>query len=203
MKSEPSNVEGTDVSRREAVIAMGTSAAAFSLSPQAVEKAVRASRAARAGGAFQPTWFMDHEWATIRVLVDLIIPRDERSGSATDAGVPEFMDVLLAERRDGGVAMRGGLAWLEDETTKRFGHRFVEATAAERGQILNDIAFPDRAPAELGRGVAFFTMVRDFTASGFWSSQLGVEDLQYMGNTFVAEWQGCPPEQLRKLGVRY
>ena len=203
MNGETANVERNDLSRREAVVAMAASAAAFSLSPQAVEQAVRATRAARAGGVFQPTWFMDHEWAAVRVLVDMIIPRDERSGSATDAGVPEFMDFLLAERSDGGVAMRGGLAWLDDECTERFAHRFVDATDAERSAILDDIAFPSSARPELSHGVAFFTMVRDFTASGFWSSRLGVEDLQYLGNTFVAEWQGCPPEQLRKLGVRY
>lgn len=192
----------SDMNRRDAIGALSASVAAFRLAPGEIEQAVRAARQARAGGTFLPTWFTDHEWTTIRVLVDLIIPRDARSGSATEAGVPEFMDVLLAERSDGGVAMRGGLAWLDDESTERFGARFAAATEAQRKQILNDIAWPDRAPEGLSHGVAFFTMVRDFTASGFWSSRVGVDDLQYMGNT-AYDWQGCPPEQLRKLGVRY
>ena len=190
----------SDLNRREAIAALAAGAAAFTLSPREVEAAVRAVRTARAGGAFQPTWFTDAEWATIRTLVDYIIPRDDRSGSATDAGVPEFMDVLLAERGDGGVAMRGGLAWLDDECAERFSATFVGATDAQRREVLDAIAFPATARPELSHGVAFFTMVRDFTSSGFWSSRVGVDDLQYMGNT-AHDWQGCPPEQLRKLGL--
>ncbi|MEX1050897.1 MAG: gluconate 2-dehydrogenase subunit 3 family protein, partial [Gemmatimonadales bacterium] len=180
------------LTRREALATMAATATAFAMTTKDVEAAVRSARAARAGGGFQPTWFTSHEWESIRVLVDLIIPRDGRSGSATDAGVPEFMDFLLAERNDGGVAMRGGLGWLDDESQERFGGRFIATTEAQRRQILDDIAFPGRARPEMSHGVAFFTMVRDFTASGFWSSQLGVEDLQFMGNT-AYEWNGCPP----------
>ena len=157
--------------------------------------------ARRRGGEYEPKFFTPHEWETVRMLVDIVIPRDERSGSATDAGVPEFMDFVMTDRPEGQTAMRGGLAWLDTECRRRFGKPFVAGAEAERTQVLDDIALPDRAKPEFSHGAAFFARFRDLTASGFWSSKMGVEDLQYMGNQFVTEWKGCPSEAIRKLGL--
>lgn len=172
--------------------------------------AVDAERAAHAvadwrrrGQAYQPKFFTAHEYQTVRILVDLIIPRDERSGSATDAGVPEFMDFIVGDQTNRQTAMRGGLAWLDTECRERFGRDFVDCEDAQRRAVLDDIAWPARARPELSHGVAFFNSFRDLTATGFWSSRMGVEDLGYIGNTVVPEWKGCPDEQLRKLGVSY
>jgi Gluconate 2-dehydrogenase subunit 3 len=99
--------------------------------------------------------------------------------------------------------MRGGLAWLDAACLERFDAPFVNCTAEQRASVLDDIAWPARAKPELSHGVAFFNSFRDLTASGFWSSKMGVEDLRYIGNTFVREWTGCPEEQLRKLNVSY
>lgn len=159
--------------------------------------------AARAGGSYEPSFFNPHEWETLRVLVDMIIPADERSGSATDAGVPEFIDFIMIDEPNRQVAVRGGLAWLDAECRRRFGANFVDCTEAQRGQVLDDIAWPARARPEFSHGVAFFNTIRDLTASGFWSSRMGVEDLQYSGNTMIAAWNGCPPAALAKLGVSY
>ena len=139
----------------------------------------------------------------MRVLVDLVIPRDGRSGSATDAGVPEFMDFVLTDEPGRRTAMRGGLAWLDHECDDRYGKTFVACADAERAAVLDDIAWPKRARSALAPGVAFFQGFRDLTASGFWSSKMGVQDLRYMGNVVVPEWKGCPDEQLKKLGVKY
>jgi hypothetical protein len=158
------------------------------------------------GASFQPRFFTPHEYETVRVLVDLVIPRDERSGSATDAGVPEFMDFMMADQDtepEGRLAMRGGLAWLDAECRRRFGQVFRECAEKERTALLDVIAWPERAPADVSQGAAFFNGFRDLTASGFWSSEIGVKDLQYRGNTFVAEWKGCPDAALRKIGVQY
>ena len=152
---------------------------------------------------YTPQFFTPHEWQTVRVLVDLVLPKDARSGAATDAGVPEFMDFILVAYPENQQWMRGGLAWLDRECHDRFGTDFLGAGATQRAAVLDDIAWPDRAPQGLHHGVEFFNNFRDFTASGFWSSQMGVADLQYMGNVFNPNWQGCPPEQLAKLGVRY
>ena len=153
---------------------------------------------------YVPQFFTAREWQTVRVLVDYIIPRDARSGSATDAKVPEFMDYLLADKEASianQTAIRGGLGWLDRESQDRFGVRFIAATDTQRRQILDDIAWPGKARPEMSQGVAFFNRMRDFTASGFFSSAMGWKDLDYMGNTFNPNWDGCPPAAMAKLGV--
>lgn len=190
----------------------------------ATDLAQAARAAARPAAPFQPKFFTAHEYETVRVLVDRIIPRDERSGSATDAGVPEFMDFImsdeprLAEESPRQTAMRGGLSWIDLESQRRFDKTFVACTEAERTALLDDIskpppvtspssleAGPDEVPAlpVLSHGRAFFSSFRDLTATGFWTTKMGMEDLQYQGNRYVAEWNGCPDGALKKLGVSY
>jgi hypothetical protein len=206
----------TDIDRRGILKMLGTvPVAGLALSPTealaAQEKAKgAAAAAAKKGTAFAPKFFTAHEWSTVRILADLVIPKDERSGSATDALVPEFMDFAMTDpligerdREQRQTAMRGGLAWLDLECQDRFGKTFADASETERTQVLDAIAYPEKAKgkAELSPGVRFFSSFRDLTATGFWSSKMGVEDLQYMGNTYVAEWKGPPPEVLKKLGL--
>ncbi|HEY4130125.1 MAG TPA: gluconate 2-dehydrogenase subunit 3 family protein [Gemmatimonadaceae bacterium] len=158
------------------------------------------------GAAQGPKFFNAHEWKTLRVLVDYIIPHDDVSGSATDAKVPEYIDYLLAEKDanvNEQVEMHGGLAWIDTESNKRFGKTFVDATDSQRRQILDDIAYPKKAKPEFSQGAAFFTRLRDRTASGFYSSAMGWKDVQYIGNVFNPGYDGCPPEALAKLGVSY
>lgn len=158
--------------------------------------------AAKSGAPYKPKFFTPHEWATVRVLVDIILPKDERSGSATDVGVPEFMDFIINDRPDRQTAMRGGLAWIDVECQRRFDKTFLDCAAAQRTEVLDDIAWPQKAKPENSHGVAFFNSFRDLTATGFWTTKVGMQDLQYMGNTFVGKWEGCPEEVLKKLGIR-
>jgi gluconate 2-dehydrogenase gamma chain len=192
--------------RREALRTMAAVAVAttFRWTPAEAERAAqRAREALAAGGTFEPKFFTAHEWETVRLLVDSVIPRDERSGSATDAGVPEFMDFMLTERADGQIPMRGGLSWLDNETRERFGKTFVAAGETERAAVLELIAWPKRSKPEHSQGVAFFNSFRDLTATGFFTSKMGIADLAYRGNEFVREWTGCPEAALRQLDVRY
>lgn len=169
---------------------------------QAHQHAQAAQTAARRSGApFKPKFFTPHEYATVRLLVDLIIPKDERSGSATDAGVPEFMDFMMGDQPARQTAMRGGLAWIDRECVTRFDTTFLASTAAERTAVLDDISWPHKARPEFSHGVAFFNSFRDLTASGFWTSRMGIKDLEYLGNVYVPEWTGCPDAVLKKLGV--
>lgn len=191
--------------RRQAVELLGAVpfVGAFGLPPAAAQRGSRFLRELLATPAqtYAPKFFSQHEWQTARMLVDLVIPKDEHSGSATDAGTPEFMDFIMAEYPEEQLWMRGGLAWLDNEARRRFGTDFLASQDAQRTAILDDIAWPDKAPAALHQGVIFFNRFRDLTATGFWSSQMGVADIQYKGNVFVMDWQGCPPEQLAKLGL--
>lgn len=164
-------------------------------------KSAQTARTAAPKAAYKPKFFTAHEYATVRVLVDIIIPKDERSGAATDAAVPEFMDFLMNDQPNRQTAMRGGLAWIDHQCEERYDKRFLECSADERTSVLDDIAWPSKAKPEFAHGVAFFNSFRDLTAAGFWSSKMGVADLQYTGNVMVPQWTGCPPEALKKLGV--
>ena len=157
--------------------------------------------AQKTGTAFKPKFFTAHEYETVRTLSDLIIPADDRSGSATAAGVPEFMDFIMIDMPTRQVAMRGGLAWLDLECQRRFDRTFTGAAAAQRTEVLDDLATYGELKAGVTHGQAFFRAFRDLTASGFWTSKMGMADLGYMGNAVVAKWDGCPPEQLKKLGL--
>ncbi|MGO9272106.1 MAG: gluconate 2-dehydrogenase subunit 3 family protein [Terriglobia bacterium] len=146
----------------------------------------------------------EHEWKTVRLLSDLILPADERSGSASEAGVPGFIDDWLAFRGGDLLAeIRGGLTWLDLECNRLFRRDFVDCSADQQKQILDRIAYPKKAAPEDTNAVAFFNQLRDLVVSGFYTSKEGIKDLPYLGNQMVTEWKGCPPEVLAKLGVSY
>ena len=196
------------LSRRSALslLAGAPAAAALVWTPAEARQAHQHADAAQAQAAkqavpFKPKFFTAHEYATVGVLVDLIIPRDERSGSATDAGVPAFMDFMMIDQPRRQIAMRGGLAMIDRLAMDRCGKRFVSATDRERRLLLDEIAYTSNPDRSLSQAVAFFSSFRDLTASGFWSTKMGVADLQYQGNVFVSEWTGCPDAALKKLGV--
>ena len=203
------------IKRREMLQRIGAVpvAAGFALSEARAERAHEHVRQAPAAsgpetGPYQRRVFDEDEWASVGVLADLVLPADERSGSATEAGVPAFIDFALTdelaeprEREDMQTAVRGGLAWLDRECRNRFSASFVGCGDAQRREILDAIAWPERATPEMSQGVAFFNLFRDLVASGFWTSEMGMDDIGYMGNTFVGEWKGCPPEVLTRLGL--
>jgi len=157
---------------------------------------------------YQRKVFDEHDWRTVRALCDLITPADERSGSATQAGVPEFIDDWLDFRKqedgndDLAAQMLGGLAWLDHESSRLCGKAFVDAGLQQQKQILDRIAWPERAAPEDRRWAAFFTKFRDLTLNGFYSSKVGIADLPYLGNTAVAEWKGCDPAVWARIEER-
>lgn len=157
--------------------------------------------------AYVPKFFTAKEWRTVRVLADYVIPRDDKSGSATEAKAPEYMDFVLHDdmtSENTRIAMRGGLAWLDNECRKRFdGKTFIQATDPQRREVLDDIAYPRRAKPEHSYGVTFFNRFRDMTAAGFYSSAMGWRDLQYIGNVFNPGWDGCGDAANAKLGVSH
>jgi hypothetical protein len=184
-----------------ALLAAAPAAAGFAWTDAEAQQASGLAQAAAT--PYKPKFFTAREYQTVSVLVDLIIPKDERSGSATDAGVPEFMDFMMIDQPIRQVAMRGGLAWLDVACQQRYDKTFVDCAAAEKTMVLDDLAWPDRERPETAHGVAFFASFRDLTATGFWTSRMGIADLQYMGNRSVARWTGCPDAALKKLGVAY
>jgi gluconate 2-dehydrogenase gamma chain len=148
---------------------------------------------------FATQFFTKHEMATIGVLVDIILPRDERSGSATDAGVPAFIEFMAKDRPEMQTPLRGGLTWLDNQSKRRFEQNFTDLTPAQRITIVEDIAYPERKKPGMSQGVAFFSLMRNLTASGFWSSKMGIEDIGYKGNT-PNQWDGPPADVLQQFG---
>lgn len=148
------------------------------------------------------TFFTKHEMATIAVLSDIIIPKDDVSGSATEAGVPDFIEFIVKDMPQHQTPMRGGLRWLDLESSKRFEKAFVDCDSKQQIAIVDDIAYPEKAKPEMKQGVAFFNLMRNLTATGFYTSQIGVKDLGYMGNT-PNQWNGVPDDVLKQYGLAY
>lgn len=169
---------------------------------QHAQQARRSAAGAKAG-PYKPKYFTAHEYATVTALANLIIPKDERSGNASEAGVPEFIDYMMIDQPDRQLLMRGGIKWLDSACRKRFGQAFAKCTPAQQTEICDALAYPAKARPEHSHGVRFFGAVRDLTATGFFTSKIGIADLDYKGNTFVPKWTGAPQEALDHLGVSY
>jgi len=146
------------------------------------------------------TFFNKHEMATITILADIIIPKDEVSGSASEAKVPEFIEFIVKDIPEHKTPMRGGLKWLDVYCFNTFGKSFVEASEAQRISIIDDIAYPDKAKPEVRPGVMFFNRMRDLTASGFYTTEIGIKDIGFAGNA-PNQWEGVPADVLKQYGM--
>lgn len=147
-------------------------------------------------------YFTKDELATITILADIIIPKDEVSGSASEAKVPEFIDYIVCEMTDHQVPLRGGLRWLDMQCLNRYGKAFVDCDEKQRMEMVNEIAWPEKAKPEMKQGVAFFNRMRDLTACGFYSTKMGWDDIGYKGNT-PNQWNGVPDDVLKQYGLAY
>ena len=147
-------------------------------------------------------FFAPEERETVRQLAILIIPADDRSGNAEEAGVVPFIEFMMLDKPELQNNMRGGLKWLDVESLRRFSVEFYNCAEDQQEAILEDIAFPDTANPAFSQGVAFLNSFRDFVSTGFWSSKMGIEDIGYIGNVHTV-WQGAPKEWLDRLGVSY
>ena len=150
----------------------------------------------------EPNFFTEHEMATITLLSDIIIPKDAVSGSATDAKVPEFIEFIVKDMPDHQVPMRGGLKWLDLHSYKKHAKAFTECSGKEQIAIVDEIAYPQKAAPELAQGVSFFNKIRDLVTTGFYTAEIGVKDLGYMGNV-PNRWEGVPDEVLKQHGFAY
>jgi hypothetical protein len=194
-------------SRREVLKTAASAAAVAAMLPITPADAERAMAHVEAalerqaqGTAYKPKYFKPDEWRQIRVMVDLVIPKDAKSGSATDAGVPQYMDFFCTEYPSY-AWMRDALRWFDGFAYNTFRKSFMKCTDAERRRLFDQVAWPAKAAPTVRDGVTYFNRLRDFTASGFFSSKMGVADIGYVGNKAVGSWNGCPPAALKHLGV--
>ncbi len=150
----------------------------------------------------QENFFTAHEMATITVLADIIIPKDEISGSASDAKVPDFIEFIVRDMPNHQIPMKGGLRWLDMHCLKHYEKAFIDCTAEQQIEVVDQIAYPKKAKPEMSQGVKFFSLMRDLTATGFYTSEIGVKDIGYAGNT-PTQWNGVPEEVLQQYKLAY
>jgi gluconate 2-dehydrogenase gamma chain len=190
------------ISRRDILRTLALGAAAGSVlqvipaeAAEYIHQMVHKEKAAAPAGKYTPKYFSAAQYATLLFLCDAIIPKDEKSGGAVEAGAPEFIDLLTSENPEIQLNLGGGLFWLDAACTDRYGNVFLECTPEQKKEILDLIAFRKNAKKDsaLSQGVAFFAFLRNLTCDGFYSSKIGIEDLGYIGNTSLREFPGCPP----------
>ncbi|MBK7869223.1 MAG: gluconate 2-dehydrogenase subunit 3 family protein [Saprospiraceae bacterium] len=145
-------------------------------------------------------FFNEHEMATITVLCDIILPAEGASPSASQVGVPAFIEFIAKDMPYHQTPLRGGLMWIDNQAMKRFNKKFVECAQNQRIQIIDDIAYPKDAKPEFTQGAAFFNRMRDLTMTGFYTTEAGFKDLGYMGNK-PNLWQGVPKDVLEQYGL--
>jgi hypothetical protein len=150
----------------------------------------------------QEKFFSPHEMATLTLLVDIIIPKDEISGSASEAGVPAFLEFIVKDMPQHQIPLRGGLKWLDMESFKTNEKSFVDCSVQQQLALVDQIAYPQKAAANKKQGVKFFTLLRNLTATGFYTSAMGVKDLDYQGNQ-PTQWNGVPNEILASYKIQY
>jgi len=156
---------------------------------------VQKEKAASPSGKYVPKFFSAHQYDTLKSLCDTIIPKDEHSGGAVEAGAPEFIDLLTSENPEFQVRLGGGFMWLDNYCVDRYEKVYLECTPEQRKEVLDLIAYRKNALQDLSlsQGVAFFAFLRNMTCDGFYTSKIGIADLQYIGNTSLHEFPGCPP----------
>lgn len=148
----------------------------------------------------EPGFFNDHERVTLILLADIIIPKDEVSGSASDADVISFIDFIVKDIPEHQVPMRGGLRWLDMQCLNRYGKSFAGSTTQQQLEMVKEIAYPFKAKAEMHQGVVFFNRMRNLTATGFYTSKIGIKDIGYVGNS-PGKWEGVPPDVLAQYNL--
>ena len=191
-----------EISRRDVLRNLAVGAAGGSvlqmIPAQAAELAhetIQKEKLASPAGKYTPKYFPPHQYQTLVLLCDAIIPKDGVSGGAIDSGAPEFIDLITSENEDYQLLLGGGLMWLDNFCADRYEHPYVECSSAQQKEALDLIAYRKNTKDEplLSQGVVFFSKLRKMTCDGFYTSKIGIADLKYIGNTTLAEFPGCPP----------
>ena len=188
------------VSRREVLKSLSMTAVTGSVLQaiplEAAEYAhhlIDAERADAKAGGYTPKFFNTHQYATLRMLCETILPADADSGGAIEAGAPEFIDLLTSENPHFQLQLGGGMMWLDSTCQDRYGNVYFNCTPQQQKEILDLIAYRRNAVSGLGQGVEFFSLLRNLTSDGFFTSKIGIQYLGYVGNSFLPEFPGCPP----------
>jgi len=190
------------ISRRDVLRTLAVGAAAGSVlqvipaeAAAYIHQMVRNEKSGSPAGNYTPKFFSAPQYAALVTLCGVIIPKDEKSGGAVEAGAPEFIDLLTSENPEYQLKLGGGLSWLDNFCSDRFGKLFLDLAPDQKKEVLDLIAFRKNAKENpgLGPGVSFFAFLRNLTCDGYYTGKIGIADLGYIGNTSLHEFPGCPP----------
>jgi hypothetical protein len=192
----------TEISRRDILKNLAIGAAGGSVlqvipaeAAEYIHQLVRTEKGTAPAAKYAPKYFSAHQYATLTFLCDAIIPKDEHSGGAVEGGAPEFIDLLSSENEKFQLGIGGGIFWLDGYCGDRYGNVFLQCTPQQKSEAMDSIAYRANAVKDpaLSQGVAFFALLRNMTCDAFYTSKIGIADLQYIGNTSLREFPGCPP----------
>ncbi|HWZ82398.1 MAG TPA: gluconate 2-dehydrogenase subunit 3 family protein [Terriglobales bacterium] len=195
------NMPSPPISRRDILRTLALGAAGGSVlqiiplqAAAQVHRMISHEKSSKPGAAYKPKFFAAHQYQTLTTLCNMIIPADNHSGGAVEAGAPEFIDLLTSENKHWQLQLGGGLMWLDSICIDRYGRTFLDSSFHSRKEILDQIAYRKNVLTDpaISQGVEFFAFLRKLTADGFYSSEIGIKDLQYIGNTALKEFPGCP-----------
>lgn len=189
------------ISRRDLIKSISLTAAAGSMlrvvplaAAVTAHRMVSGHKAGSTSGEYTPKFFPEHQYKTLQALCDAIIPPDQENGGAVEAGAPEFIDLLSSENKDLQLQLGGGIMWLDATCMERYGQTYLQCASGQRTEMLDLIALRKNAEKDprLSPGIDFFSTLRKYTADGFFTSEIGIKYLGYIGNTYLKEFPGCP-----------
>jgi hypothetical protein len=186
----------SNTTRRELLIAFGATGTLTPLLAQHVHQAVGEVKSLDPGPNYKPKYLNAHEYATLRKLSDFIIPADEHSKGALDAGAAEFIDFLCSVNERMAQTYTGGLAWIDDEMQRRFGNTFLASKREEQTKLLDEISYRKNKTAENATGVTFFAWCRGMVIDAYYTSPVGIADVGFMGNQALSSFS-VPEEAIR------
>ena len=186
---------GQGIRRREVLRILGTAAAAAQF-PGFSKWAFACGHIGNAAlqikpAVYRPQFFTAAEYAMVERLAEIIIPSDGTPG-AKEAGVAEFVDFMVASDPEVQYGFRMGLAWLNAHAEQTDGKRFVELTPEQQSSLLEPLGFKDKARPGEEAGRHFFRMMREYTVTGFYTSEIGYKELDNPALKFYAESPECP-----------
>lgn len=190
------------VSRRDVLRSLSTVAATGSVlrvipleAAEYVHSMIEAEKDDAKAGEYIPKFFEPHLYKTLTTLCETILPADDDSGGAIEAGAPEFIDLLTSENSTYKAKLGGGLQWLDSTCTHRYGKLYLDCSPQQQKEVLDLIAYRKNAVVDKGldQGIEFFSLLRNLTSDGFFTSKIGIKYLGYIGNSFLTEFPGCPP----------
>ena len=144
--------------------------------------------AAAAGGGYVPRALDEHGYRTLERLTDLIVPVENGAAGALAAGAAAWIDTISSENEQLTKIYKDGIAWLDAAIKQRGGADFLSATLADQTALLDLIAYRRNQSPELAAGIEFFTWVRRMTVDAFYTSEIGIKDIDYRGNSAMASY---------------